>query len=58
MINGLSLALTSKIGLRALARVIHSYPTQAEAFKQAAEAYERTRLTPRRKALAARWLAR
>jgi pyruvate/2-oxoglutarate dehydrogenase complex dihydrolipoamide dehydrogenase (E3) component len=58
MINGLSLAITSGIGLRALARVIHTYPTQAEAIKLAAEAYERTRMTPRLKALVARWLAR
>ena len=46
MINGLSLAITSGIGLRALARVIHTYPTQAEAIKMAADAYKRTRLTP------------
>jgi len=58
MINGLSLAITSGIGLRALAQVIHTYPTQAEAIKLAAEAYERTRMTPRLKALAGRWLAR
>ena len=39
MINELSLAITSGIGLRALARVIHPYPTQAEAIKMAADAY-------------------
>ena len=57
MINGLSLAITSRIGLRAFARVIHTYPTQAEAIKVAAYAYERTRLTPVLKYLSARWLA-
>lgn len=57
MINGLSLAITSGIGLRALARVIHTYPTQAEAFKMAADAYTRTRLTPAIKSLVTRWLA-
>jgi pyruvate/2-oxoglutarate dehydrogenase complex dihydrolipoamide dehydrogenase (E3) component len=57
MINGLSLAITAGIGLRALARVIHTYPTQAEAIKMAADAYTRTRLTPARKSLARRWLA-
>ena len=57
MINGLSLAITSGIGLRALARVIHAYPTQAEAIKMAADAYNRTRLTPARKSLTRRWLA-
>jgi pyruvate/2-oxoglutarate dehydrogenase complex dihydrolipoamide dehydrogenase (E3) component len=57
MINGLSLAITSGIGLRGLARVIHTYPTQAEAIKMAAEAYNRTRLTPILKSLTRRWLA-
>ena len=57
-INGLSLAITSGIGLRALAQVIHAYPTQAEAIKMAADAYCRTRLTPARESLARLWLAR
>jgi pyruvate/2-oxoglutarate dehydrogenase complex dihydrolipoamide dehydrogenase (E3) component len=57
MINGLSLAISSGIGLRAVARVIHTYPTQAEAIKMAADAYNRTRLTPTLKALSKRWLA-
>lgn len=58
MINGLSLAITSGIGLRDLAQVIHAYPTQAEAIKMAADAYCRTRLTPARKYLTKLWLAR
>jgi len=57
MINGLSLAIGAGIGLGAVARVIHTYPTQAEAFKMAADSYIRTRLTPFRKFLARRWLA-
>jgi pyruvate/2-oxoglutarate dehydrogenase complex dihydrolipoamide dehydrogenase (E3) component len=57
MINGLSLAITSGIGLRALARVIHTYPTQAEAIKMAADAYNRTRLTPTLASLSRRWLS-
>jgi pyruvate/2-oxoglutarate dehydrogenase complex dihydrolipoamide dehydrogenase (E3) component len=57
MITGLSLAITSGIGLRAFARVIHTYPTQAEAIKMAAAAYNRTRLTPALKSLTRRWLA-
>jgi pyruvate/2-oxoglutarate dehydrogenase complex dihydrolipoamide dehydrogenase (E3) component len=56
MINGLSLAITSGIGLRAFARVSHAYPTQAEAIKMAADAYNRTRVTPTLKALSRRWL--
>lgn len=58
MINGLSLAISAKIGLRTLRRVIHTYPTQARAIEMAADAYNRTRLTPALKALTGRWLAR
>jgi pyruvate/2-oxoglutarate dehydrogenase complex dihydrolipoamide dehydrogenase (E3) component len=57
MINGLSLAITSGIGLRELGRVIHAYPTQVEAIKMAADAYRRTRLTPAVKWLSRQWLA-
>jgi pyruvate/2-oxoglutarate dehydrogenase complex dihydrolipoamide dehydrogenase (E3) component len=57
MINGISLAISTGVGLRALARVIHTYPTQAEAIKMAADAYTRTRLTPTLKSLSRRWLA-
>ena len=42
--------MVAGIGLATVARVIHTYPTQAEAIKQAADAYTRTRLTP--------WVAR
>jgi hypothetical protein len=42
------------LGLGTLAAVIHPYPTQAEAIRQAGDLYQRTRLTPRVK----RWLAR
>jgi pyruvate/2-oxoglutarate dehydrogenase complex dihydrolipoamide dehydrogenase (E3) component len=57
MINGLSLAISAGVGLRAVARVIHTYPTQAEAIKMAANAYRRTRLTPRLKSAIKAWLA-
>lgn len=50
MINEITLALMAGIGLRRLAQVIHAYPTQAEAIRQAAHAYHRTRLTPRLRA--------
>lgn len=46
MINELTLAMTQNIGLAALANVIHPYPTQAEAIRRAADAYNRTRLKP------------
>jgi pyruvate/2-oxoglutarate dehydrogenase complex dihydrolipoamide dehydrogenase (E3) component len=47
MINEITLAMVAGIGLRRLSRVLHAYPTQAEAIRQAADAYNRTRLTPR-----------
>jgi hypothetical protein len=45
------------MGLRALAKVIHTYPTQAEAIKMAADAYNRTRLTPLVRAASGRWFS-
>ena len=56
MISEITLAMVARIGLRTLARVIHAYPTQAEAIKKAADAYNRTRLTPRVQKLATAWL--
>src|ERR1700693_5382050 len=56
MINEITLAMVAGIGLRTLARVIHAYPTQAEAIRQAADAYNRTRLTPAIQSLLRRWL--
>ena len=57
MINEISLAIGSGIGLRALAQVNHPYPTQANAIKMAADAYNCTRLTPTLKFLSRCWLA-
>ena len=57
MINEITLAMVAGIGLRTLARVIHAYPTQAEAIRKAADAYNRTRLTPTIQSLLRRWLA-
>ena len=57
MITELSLAMTAGIGLRALARVNHPYPTQAQAIKMAADAYLDTRYRPMRKWLHKQWLA-
>ena len=56
MINGISLAIVAGIGLAGIARVIQPYPTQAEAIKKAADAYNRTRLTPAIKWLSKQWL--
>lgn len=51
MISELTTAIVHNIGLSKLSTVIHPYPTQAEAIKKAADAYRRTLLTPRSKAL-------
>ena len=56
-ISEITAAMTNKLGLRKLAGVIHPYPTQAEAIKKAADAYNRQRLTPRVKRLFERIMA-
>jgi pyruvate/2-oxoglutarate dehydrogenase complex dihydrolipoamide dehydrogenase (E3) component len=58
MISELTLAMTAGLGLGAVANTIHPYPTQAEVMKKAADAHNRTRLTPTVKTLFAWWLAR
>ncbi len=58
MINEITLAMVAGVGLRTLSRVIHAYPTQAEAIRKAADAYNRTRLTPTVRWLLRRWLQR
>jgi pyruvate/2-oxoglutarate dehydrogenase complex dihydrolipoamide dehydrogenase (E3) component len=57
MISEISLAIGGSLGLKTLSNVIHTYPTQAEAIKQVADAYNRTRLTPSIKKMFTRWLA-
>jgi hypothetical protein len=53
----MSLAMTNGLGLAALARTILPYPSLAEAFKRAADARNRTRLTPWVQSLLQRWFA-
>jgi pyruvate/2-oxoglutarate dehydrogenase complex dihydrolipoamide dehydrogenase (E3) component len=57
MISELSLAITNGLGLSAIGRTIHPYPTQAEAIKKLADAYNRTRLTPFVKKVLTAWLS-
>jgi len=57
MINEITLAMVGKLGLGTIANVIHPYPTQGEAIRKAADAYNRTRLTPLVKKVFQRWLA-
>ena len=47
MISEMTLAMTAGLGLSSIAGTIHPYPTQAEIFKRAGDAFSRTRLTPR-----------
>lgn len=46
LISEVTTAMQAGAGLGVLARTIHPYPTQAEAIRKAADAYNRTRLTP------------
>lgn len=55
MISEITLAMVGRVGLKTLAKTIHPYPTQAEVIKKAADAYNRTRLTPRVKRLLSAW---
>ena len=56
MISEITLAMTAGLGLSVIGRNIHPYPTQAEAVKKLADAYNRTRLTPFVKKTLEKWL--
>ena len=56
-ISEITLAMTAGVGLGVLAKTIHPYPTQAEVIKRAADAYNRTRLTPTVKSIFEKLLA-
>jgi pyruvate/2-oxoglutarate dehydrogenase complex dihydrolipoamide dehydrogenase (E3) component len=47
MIGEMALAMTARLSIGAVAKTIHPYPTQAEAWKRLADAWNKTRLTPR-----------
>ena len=55
IINEITLAIVARIGLRTLARVIHAYPTQAEAIKKAADAYVGSLRKPTSQSMLRRW---
>lgn len=57
LISEITLAMVAGVGLKTLATVIHPYPTQAEAIKKVADAYNRTRLTPTVKKMFERWFS-
>jgi pyruvate/2-oxoglutarate dehydrogenase complex dihydrolipoamide dehydrogenase (E3) component len=56
MINEFSLAITNGLGISAIGKTIHPYPTQAEVIKRLADAYNRSRLTPFVKRVLSEWL--
>jgi len=58
LISEVSVAMRGKVSLGALASAIHPYPTYAEAIRTCGDLYNRTRLTPRVKALVEWWLRR
>jgi pyruvate/2-oxoglutarate dehydrogenase complex dihydrolipoamide dehydrogenase (E3) component len=55
MISEITTAMTARLGLGAFAGIIHPYPTRTEVIRKAADAYNRTRLTPRVSRLLAWW---
>ena len=56
MISEITLAMVVGAGLKSLLQVIHPYPTQAEAIRKTANAWNRARLTPTVANLFNKWL--
>ena len=46
MIGEMALAVTAGLSIGEVAKTIHPYPTQAEAWKRLGDAWNRSRLTP------------
>ena len=57
MIGEITVAMANRLGLGRVGAAIHPYPTQAEVFRKAADAWRRGRLTPVAKRMFARWFA-
>ena len=57
LISEITVAMVGKLGLGTLGNTIHPYPTQSEAIKKVADAWNRTRLTPLVKKLLSNWLS-
>lgn len=58
MINGITLAMVAGIGLKTVARVMHTYPTQADAIHMAARAHQGSGIHPWIVRLLRLWLHR
>jgi hypothetical protein len=50
-----ALAMTNGLGLSAMGRTIHPYPTVAEAYRKAADQWRRRKLTPLAKRVLHTW---
>jgi pyruvate/2-oxoglutarate dehydrogenase complex dihydrolipoamide dehydrogenase (E3) component len=57
MISEITTAMAAGMGLGGFSGVIHPYPTQAEVIRKAADAYNRTRLTPMVANILKRWFS-
>ena len=57
IISEITLVMTNGLGLSAVSKTIHPYPTQAEVVKKLGDAYNRTRLTPLVKTVMEKWLS-
>jgi pyruvate/2-oxoglutarate dehydrogenase complex dihydrolipoamide dehydrogenase (E3) component len=57
LVSEVTALMRAGAGIATLADTIHPYPTQAEVLKKAADAWNRTRLTPTVKRLFGYWLA-
>ena len=55
LIGEASVAVTNGLGLGAVGRAIHPYPTRAEAFRKAADTWRRGKLTPTVRRILALW---
>lgn len=56
MISEVTTAMVAGAGLKKMTEVIHPYPTQAEAIRKTADAYNRTRMTPLVEKLFNKWM--
>jgi pyruvate/2-oxoglutarate dehydrogenase complex dihydrolipoamide dehydrogenase (E3) component len=57
MISEITTAMAAGRGLGTFSAVIHPYPTQAEVIRKAADAYNRTKLTPAVAGILKRWFS-
>jgi pyruvate/2-oxoglutarate dehydrogenase complex dihydrolipoamide dehydrogenase (E3) component len=55
MIGEMAVAITNRVGLGAVGKAIHAYPTQAEVFRRAADAWRKRAFTPTARRLFAWW---